>query len=66
MADILRSIAARHGEGVIRAKWRDWVEKFTRVAAAFEERYTVQVLYILEAKKLVVAPLVPLGMDMSE
>lgn len=37
MADVLRSIAARHGEGVIRAKWRDWVIKFTRIAAAFEE-----------------------------
>lgn len=37
MADILRSIAARAGERVIRAKWRDWVVKFTRVAASFEE-----------------------------
>jgi hypothetical protein len=47
MADILRSIAARHGEGVIRAKWRDWVEKFTRVAAAFEESvYGASALYI--------------------
>src|SRR5438045_1251112 len=47
MADILRRIAARHGEGVIRAKWRDWVEKFTRVAAAFEESvYGASALYI--------------------
>jgi hypothetical protein len=47
MGDILRSIAARHGEGVIRAKWRDWVEKFTRVAAAFEESvYGASALYI--------------------
>lgn len=37
MNDVMRSIIARHGEGVIRAKWRDWVEKFTRIAAAFEE-----------------------------
>ncbi|SZF03887.1 unnamed protein product [Blumeria hordei] len=37
MADVSRSIVARHGEGVIRAKWHNWVEKFTRVAAAFEE-----------------------------
>ena len=37
MDDVLRSIAARHGETVIRAKWRDWVIKFTRIAAAFEE-----------------------------
>jgi hypothetical protein len=47
MSDVLRSIAARHGEGVIRAKWREWVEKFTRVAAAFEESvYGASALYI--------------------
>ena len=47
MADVLRSIGARHGEGVIRAKWRDWVERFTRVAAAFEESvYGASALYI--------------------
>ena len=47
MSDVLRSIAARHGEGVIRAKWRDWVEKFTRIAAAFEESvYGASALYI--------------------
>ncbi|KAH8595938.1 docking domain of Afi1 for Arf3 in vesicle trafficking-domain-containing protein [Bisporella sp. PMI_857] len=47
MADVLRSVAARHGEGVIRAKWRDWVEKFTRIAAAFEETvYGASALYI--------------------
>ncbi|EFX00253.1 protein MesA [Grosmannia clavigera kw1407] len=37
MADILKSIHARLGERAIRAKWRDWVVKFTRIAAAFEE-----------------------------
>ena len=37
MHDILSSIAQRHGEGVVRSKWRMWVERFTRVAAAFEE-----------------------------
>ncbi|KAI0452161.1 docking domain of Afi1 for Arf3 in vesicle trafficking-domain-containing protein [Xylaria acuta] len=37
MNDIVKSIAARHGERVIRAKWRDWVVRFTRIAAAFEE-----------------------------
>ncbi len=37
MADILTSIAMRHGENVIRSKWRQWVERFTRIAAAFEE-----------------------------
>ncbi|CAG8953335.1 hypothetical protein HYFRA_00003546 [Hymenoscyphus fraxineus] len=45
--DVLRSIAARHGEGVIRTKWRDWVEKFTRISAAFEEGlYGASALYI--------------------
>ncbi|KAI9804872.1 MAG: hypothetical protein M1825_001241 [Sarcosagium campestre] len=45
--DILRSIASRHGEAVIRAKWRDWIEKFTRIAAAFEESvYGASALYI--------------------
>jgi hypothetical protein len=47
MSDVLRSVAARHGEGVIRAKLRDWVEKFTRVSAAFEETvYGASALYI--------------------
>ncbi|KAJ5278645.1 hypothetical protein N7478_004017 [Penicillium angulare] len=35
--DILRSISNRHGENAIRAKWRAYIMKFTRVAAAFEE-----------------------------
>ncbi|KAK4216676.1 putative spindle pole body interacting protein [Rhypophila decipiens] len=47
MADIMRSIATRAGERVIRAKWRDWVDKFTRVAAAFEESvYGASALYV--------------------
>ncbi|SPO01148.1 related to Protein mesA [Cephalotrichum gorgonifer] len=47
IADILKSIAARRGERVIRAKWRDWVVKFTRIAAAFEESvYGASALYI--------------------
>ncbi|EEA21302.1 hypothetical protein TMatcc_009297 [Talaromyces marneffei ATCC 18224] len=37
MNDILQSINQRYGEGVIRAKWRAYIYKFTRVAAAFEE-----------------------------
>jgi hypothetical protein len=46
MTDILRSIAARHGERVVRAKWRDWVVKFTRIAAQFEESvYGASALY---------------------
>ncbi|KAI1331263.1 spindle pole body interacting protein [Xylariaceae sp. FL0255] len=47
MNDILKSIAARHGERVIRAKWRDWVVRFTRIAAAFEESvYGASALFI--------------------
>lgn len=47
MTDVLRSINARHGEGTIRTKWRDWVEKFTRIAAAFEKSvYGASALYI--------------------
>ncbi len=47
MADIQRSIATRAGERVIRAKWRAWVLKFTRIAAAFEESvYGASALYI--------------------
>lgn len=47
ISDILRSIASRSGERVIRAKWRDWVMKFTRIAAQFEESvYGASALYI--------------------
>lgn len=47
MNDILKSIGARLGERVIRAKWRDWVVKFTRISAAFEENvYGASALYI--------------------
>ena len=47
ISEILKSIAARLGERVIRAKWRDWVVKFTRIAAAFEESvYGASALYI--------------------
>ena len=35
--DIVRSINSRHGESAIRLKWRNYVIKFTRIAAAFEE-----------------------------
>ncbi|KAL2753380.1 hypothetical protein ACRALDRAFT_1065307 [Sodiomyces alcalophilus JCM 7366] len=47
MREILKCIAARRGERVIRAMWRDWVIKFTRIAAAFEETvYGASALYI--------------------
>ncbi|KAH8203391.1 hypothetical protein TruAng_002486 [Truncatella angustata] len=47
MNDILKGIAARLGERVIRAKLRDWIVKFCRIAAAFEESvYGASALYI--------------------
>ncbi|KAJ5787947.1 hypothetical protein N7457_002937 [Penicillium paradoxum] len=48
MEDILRSISQRHGENAVRAKWRAYITKFTRVAAAFEEAvYGASNLYII-------------------
>ena len=45
--DMLRSISSRHGESVIRTKWREYIIKFTRIAAAFEETvYGASALYI--------------------
>lgn len=35
--DMVRSVSSRHGESAIRSKWRDYIIKFTRIAAAFEE-----------------------------
>ncbi|KZF25072.1 spindle pole body interacting protein [Xylona heveae TC161] len=47
MDDVLRSIANRYGEANIRARWRDWVVRFTRMAAVFEEIvYGASALYI--------------------
>jgi hypothetical protein len=47
MESLLQSIANRHGETAIRAKWRSWILKFTRIAAAFEETvYGASALYI--------------------
>jgi len=37
MESVTNSIAARHGETVVRTKFRGWVQRFTRVAASFEE-----------------------------
>lgn len=48
MEDVLRSIANRYGENAIRAKWRAYITKFTRVSAAFEEIvYGASNLYII-------------------
>ena len=37
MANVVVAINERHGENAIRSKFRRWVLKFTRLAAAFEE-----------------------------
>ena len=45
--DVLRSISSRHGEPVVRTKWREYIIRFTRIAAAFEETvYGASALYI--------------------
>ncbi|WEW58764.1 hypothetical protein PRK78_004232 [Emydomyces testavorans] len=48
MEDIIRSIASRHGEGAIRAKWRAYITRFTRISATFEETvYGATALYVM-------------------
>jgi len=37
MSSVLASIAERRGEGAVRSKFRLWILKFIRIAAAFEE-----------------------------
>ncbi|KAL9061558.1 MAG: hypothetical protein Q9162_000090 [Coniocarpon cinnabarinum] len=37
MSNVLRNIENRLGEGVIRRMWREWIFKFTRITAVFEE-----------------------------
>lgn len=47
MDSINHSISSRHGEPAIRSKWRDYIIRFTRIAAAFEESvYGASALYI--------------------
>lgn len=47
MESMLQAIANRQGENAIRAKWRSWVLKFTRIAAAFEETvFGASALYV--------------------
>ncbi|KAK5272585.1 hypothetical protein LTR99_001976 [Exophiala xenobiotica] len=57
MEDITRSIASRAGESIIRAKFRAYVTKFTRIAAAFEETVygasSLNVLPLTEVDKVV-------------
>ena len=48
MDDIGRSITNRLGESVIRARFRAYILKFTRIAAAFEESvYGASALYVI-------------------
>ena len=48
MEDVNRSIASRHGETNIRDKFRAYITKFTRIAAAYEEVvYGASPLYII-------------------
>ena len=48
MEDVARSIASRHGESIIRAKFRAYITKFTRIAAMFEETvYGASALHII-------------------
>ncbi|KKA31030.1 hypothetical protein TD95_004116 [Thielaviopsis punctulata] len=47
MNEMLKAVNSRAGERAVRAKWREWVGKFTRIAAAFEEAvYGASALYI--------------------
>ncbi|KAK6355303.1 hypothetical protein TWF696_004413 [Orbilia brochopaga] len=47
MDDVLHCISSRFGEWAVRARWRDWVIRFTRVATAFEESvYGASALWI--------------------
>ena len=44
---IVHSISSRHGESAIRSKWHEYIIKFTRISAAFEESvYGASALYI--------------------
>lgn len=74
MDDISRSIASRHGESIVRAKFRAYITKFTRIAAAFEETvYGASNLTVLpptevdkvEAPSTTVAPPRPMSLKTS-
>jgi len=44
---VTHSISSRHGEAAIRSMWRDYIIRFTRIGAAFEESvYGASALYI--------------------
>lgn len=47
IADLITSITSRHGESAIRSKFRQYITRFTRIAAAFEESvYGASALYV--------------------
>lgn len=47
MEDVLNCISSRFGENAVRARWRDWIVRFTRMSAAFEEMvYGASALWI--------------------
>ncbi|KAF3903765.1 hypothetical protein ABW20_dc0103498 [Dactylellina cionopaga] len=47
MDDVIHCISSRFGEWAVRARWRDWVIRFTRIATAFEEAvYGASALWI--------------------
>ena len=47
MEGVLNSITSRHGEFVIRSRFRELITKFTRISAAFEETvYGASTLYV--------------------
>ncbi|ETN36894.1 uncharacterized protein HMPREF1541_07881 [Cyphellophora europaea CBS 101466] len=53
MEEVNRSIAQRHGESIIRARFRAYVTKFTRIAAAFEETvYGASNLTVIPAEEV--------------
>lgn len=63
MQDIQHSVTNRHGENAVRAKWRAYITKFVRVAAAFEETvYGASNLFVIEPGEEV-APDSPSGMQ---
>nr|POE77633.1 protein mesa [Quercus suber] len=52
MASVISAINERHGENAIRSKFRRWILKFTRLAAAFEETvYGASALHVQMSPK---------------
>lgn len=48
MEDVSRGIASRHGESAVRSKFRAYITKLTRIAAAFEEHvFGASALYVI-------------------